>query len=769
MDEKLQRAFQRMSPRVRAILERAVGIANQRGHKYFAIEHIVIALLGEQEIVQRLRQAGMDPHVLQEIAEIELQRNFNLDEPGLACTPRVYRLLTQRVLEVAHRERSTFVTPIHLLVAVLEEDTFLIQELRSRGVDVQRVLSRIQRPQPVAFQIPPPLNQWCQDLTALAEAGELSPVIDREEELKQVVRILSMPRGLGPANPVLLGEAGVGKTAIVEGLAQRIVQGKEPGLSNVRILQVNVASMLSGTFLRGSFEQKLQATIEFASKPPQGVRIILFIDELHLIVGAGRASGQVMDAAQALLEPLGRGKVQIIGATTTDQFETYIAKDEALKRRFSPVIVREPDREQTKEILEGIVPTLESRFKESGMKVQFSEEALNSVIELSSLYLLSERMPAKPKQWLILAGVEAHFRGKHRVEREDVITVVSKATGIPEDIIFRRQNWTAENWERILRTRVLGQDEAISEVVHHVLLNLGPLRRDPRKPIGVFLFVGPSGVGKTELAKALAELMFGDEDRILRLDMSEYQGELGLRQLIGPPRGIVGEGKGVLTDRIRYQPYTILLLDEFEKADRIVQAAFLQVFDEGWLTDGLGRKVFFRDTVIILTSNIGAQAYMELVNRYQSKPGFVADSPELHFQKFQRKAKRLYEEAIRRELSPELANRLTSICVFSPLSKETLTAIVRLWLAEERERLQKVGKDLSWEEGVAEYIATQGFDLQFGARAVKRYFESFIAKELNPWLSKGHRFRLVVTAPSGSDANALRVVVEPEAQTMEAS
>jgi len=766
MDEGLERAFQRLSPRARVLLERAAGIANQRGHRYLAVEHIVVALLSEQDLVQTLQRVGVNPQVLREIAESELQRNFNLDEPGLPCTPRVYRLLTQRVLQVADRRRSPLVTPEHLMIAVLEEETaFLVQELRSRGVDVQEVLSEIQRPRPVAFRIPPPLNQWCQDLTALAEAEELFPVIDREEELEQVVRILSMPRGLGPANPVLLGEAGVGKTAIVEGLAQRIVQGRVPSLSNVRILQVNVISMLSGTFLRGSFEQKVKATIDFASKPHQEARVILFIDELHLIIGAGRASGQEIDAAQALLEPLGQGKVQIIGATTTDQYEAYIAKDEALKRRFSPVVVREPTTEQTKEILEGIVPALESRFKESGMEIQFSKEALESVIELSSLYLLSERMPAKPKRWLILAGVEAHFRGKPRVEREDVIAVVSKETGIPEDIIFRRQSWTAGNWERVLRARVMGQDEAISEVVHHVLLNLGPLRRDPRKPIGVFLFVGPTGVGKTELAKALAELMLGDEDRILRLDMSEYQGELGLRRLVGPPRGIVGEGRGILTDRIWHQPYTVLLLDEFEKADQVVRAAFLQVFDEGWLTDGLGRKVFFRDTVIILTSNIGARAYMELVNHYQSQLGFIAESLESHFQ---REAKRLYEEAIRKELSPELANRFTSICVFSPLTQETLIAIVQMWLAEERERFQKVGKYLEWEEGVAEHIATQGFDPQFGARAVKRYFDSFIARELNPRLGEGHRFRLVVAAPSGAAASALQVIVEPEVQTTEA-
>jgi len=766
MDEELQRAFQRLSPRAQAILERAVGIANQRGHRYFAIEHIVVALLGEQEVAQRLQRVELNPHVLRGIAEVELQRNFNLDEPGLPCTPRVYRLLTQRVLQVANRERATFVTPKHLIVAVLEEETTsLVQELRSRGVDVQQVLSEIQQPQPVDFRIPPPLNQWCQDLTALAETGELPPVIDREEELEQVVRILSMPRGLELANPVLLGEAGVGKTAIVEGLAQRIVQGQEPSLANVRILQVNVVSMLSGTFLRGSFEQKLRATIDFDSPPPQGVRIILFIDEFHLIVGAGRASGQVIDAAQALLEPLGRGKVQIIGATTTDQYETYVAKDEALKRRFSPVVVREPTREQTEDILEGIVPTLESRFEESGMEIRFPREALECVAELSSTYLLSGRMPAKPKQWLVLAGVEAHSRGKHQVEREDVIAVVSRATGIPEDVIFRRQNWTAGNWERVLRARVLGQDEVISEVVHHVLLNLGPLRRDPRKPIGVFLFVGPTGVGKTELAKALAELMLGDEDRILRLDMSEYRGESGLSRLLGPPRGVVGEGRGILTDRIRHQPYTILLLDEFEKADQLVRAAFLPVFDEGWLTDGLGRKVFFRDTVIILTSNIGAQAYMELVNRDQSQIGFIADSLESHFQ---REAKRLYEKAIRAELSPELANRFTSICVFSPLTEEALTVIVQTWLLKERARLQKVGKDLAWEEGVAEYIATQGFDPQFGARAVKGYFDSFIARELNPKFGEGDRFRLVITAPSASAANALQVLVEPEAQTMEA-
>jgi len=761
MNGELRQVLEKYSPKAYAVLEAALKEANSYG--FLAVEHLVLALLEVPELRERIRNAGIDAETLAEIAKGLLhQSQFQLRMPPgepPAYTPRVFNLLYTKAPRVAQRRGHLSIEPDDLLIAVLEESGIpLVEELRKKlkeqEIDLLQILDRLEYGGPPPLVIPEPLRNWCQDLTARAERGELTPVIGRAKETEAVVEILLCP--MGPANPVLVGEAGVGKTAIVEGLAQRIVAGGEKALRNVRIVQVDMNAMQAGTMWRGSFEAKLKMTIDFAKKRPEGPRIVLFIDELHSIIGAGRALGVPADASQILLGPLARGEIQIIGTTTVEQYEEYIAKDDALSRRFAMVKVEEPTIEETREILKGLRQTIENRFKAHGMSISFTDAAIEKALELSGRYLHSQHLPDKPLRWLISAGVWCYRDGREEVRPEDVTMMVSRATGIPEDIIFRSTQWTPDHWERVLRQRVRGQDHVIREVAHRVLRNLGPLREDKRKPVAVFLFAGPTGVGKTELAKALTELLFGDEGRMVRLDMSEFQGDHGVQRLIGPPRGIVGEGRGELTDRIRYQPYTVLLLDEFEKADPRVRALFLQVFDEGWLTDGLGRRVYFTDTIIIVTTNLGADVYLKEAQRRAS--GFFGPpeppSPQ--------EAERIFKREIDKHLSPELRNRFSAICVFHPLSRQTLKEIAEMELEKLRERLHRTtGKNLSYSPEAVALLAEQGLDPRSGARALKRALESFEGYELNPRLASGDSFRIEV-AEEG-EQRKLTVIVEEEA------
>jgi len=761
MNGELWEVLEKFSPRTYAVLEAALKEANPYG--FLAVEHLVLALLEFPELCQRLRNAGIDAEVFAETAksllhQCQIQLRMPPGEPP-AYTPRVFKLLYAKAPRVAQRRGHLSIEPDDLLIAVLEESGIpLVEELRRKlkeqEIDLLQILDRLEYGGPPPLVIPEPLRNWCQDLTARAERGELTPVIGRAEEIEKVVEILLSP--LGPANPVLVGEAGVGKTAIVEGLAQRIVAGGEKALRNVRIIQVDMNAMLAGTFLRGSFEANLKMTVDFAKKRPDGPRIVLFIDELHSIIGAGRASGVPADAAQILLGPLARGEIQIIGTTTVDQYEAHIAKDDVLSRRLAMVKVEEPTVEETRGILKGLRRTLENRFKAHGMCVSFTDAAIERTLELSGRYLHSQRLPDKPLRWLISAGVRCYRDGREEVQAEDVTVTVSRAAGIPEDIIFRSTRWTPEYWERVLGQRVRGQDHVIREVAYCVLLNLGPLREEKRKPIAVFLFAGPTGVGKTELAKAVTELLFGDEDRMIRLDMSEFRGEPGVQRLIGPPRGIVGEGRGELTDRVRYQPYTVLLLDEFEKADKLVRALFLQVFDEGWLADGLGRRVYFTDTIIIVTTNLGAKEYLAEAQRRSS--GFFVPPEPLSPQEVER----IFKSAIEKNFPPELRNRFSAICIFHPLGRQTLEEIAGMELEKLRERLHRTtGKNLSYSPEAVALLAEQGLDPRSGARALKRALEHFVAYELNPRLARGDSFRIEVSEEG--EQRKLTVVVEEEA------
>jgi ATP-dependent Clp protease ATP-binding subunit ClpC len=496
----------------------------------------------------------------------------------------------------------------------------------------------------------------------------------------------------------------------------------------VRIVQVNMNTMVAGTIWRGMFEANLDRTIRFAKQYRD--RVILFIDELHMIVGAGQGADQI------LLEPLGRGEIRLIGATTSEQYRQYIeARDSALARRFRAIPVPEPSLGETRQMLNQLCPKLEQY---SG--VQISSEAREKALELSRFYLRARHLPDKPISWLKEAISLAVHQQRQTVLADDVVTIVSEQTGIPPDIIFRNAHGRLSHMEQVLRKRVIGQDHVIAQVARRIRLNLGPLRENLNRPLGVFLFLGPSGVGKTELAKALAEFLFGDEGRMIRLDMSEYTSGVTTHQLIGPPPGIVGcDRGGRLTNAIRAQPYTIVLLDEFEKAHPDIRNLFLQVFDEGWLTDGLGRKVYFTDAILIATSNLASEKYRLL----QSRPGFRSMRGEdLDFQEVRKEVERsLVEEGL---LPPELKNRFDLICIFDPLSEEVLRQIAQKFLDDLAEELQRWGKTLLYDNGVTQFLARQGYDPLLGARELKRLFTQSVREQVAEVLDQGSVFRVEV-------------------------
>lgn len=758
--EALMSALRKLAPQAARALGLAENASREWRHGFLGIEHLLWALTQLPELSHKIKAAGQDAATLQRAAMVLLSQNdFQLEwDPNseqVACTPRVFRLLTERAPFVAQRRGHIWIEPEDLLLAVLQEEgTPLMHTLNELGVNVPELLVKLEkRPRP-RLDIPDPLSRWCWDLTAQAERGELPPLVDREKELERIIRILLIPQDLGPANPLLIGEAGVGKTALVHGLAQHIAAGKELKLSEVRIVQVNMNAMQAGTWLRGSFEENLQKTIDFARGRPGGVRIVLFIDEMHLIIGAGRAMGVPADAAQILLEPLSQGQLRIIGATTIEQYQQQIAQDDALSRRFSVVDVGEPSLKETCEIVRGVRSFLEQRFQQEGTAVRFSDGAIEKALELSSQYLHSQRLPHKPRQLLIDAATRALREGRHEVLAQDVAHVVAEVTGIPPDIIFRNARGRVRDMEQVLRARVRGQDQAIETLARRLRLNMGPLRENVRKPLGVFLFVGPTGVGKTELAKALAEYLFGYEDRMIRLDMTAFKTEADVWRLIGPPPGVVRAGRGELTDKIRYQSYTVVLLDEFEKAHDSVRALFFPVFDEGWLTDGLGHKVYFSDAIIILTSNLGSDEYQRLLRRIGFELGNRAvPSPE--------DVQRAYLKAVEEHLSPELLNRIDAICVFNPLSPDTVVEIAELLFTKEARRFGELGKELIYTNEAVRFIAEMGFDAKYNARGLKRAFVDFVARELDPRLHEGDRFRVEVVPGCGEGATPrLNVAVE---------
>ncbi len=776
--------FNRFTERARKVIILAKEEARRFNHDYIGTEHILLGLVREGEGVAAAVLEKMG--VSLENIRLEIEK---LVQPGpttqiigdLPFTPRAKKAL-ELAAEEARSLGHNYIGTEHLLLGLIREgEGIASQVLLNLGLDLNTVRNEVM--ELLGSALPgfgqaqqaktktPALDAFGRDLTALAKENKLDPVIDRTQEIERVIQILSRRT---KNNPVLLGEAGVGKTAIVEGLAQLIVAGNVPEiLRNKRMVVLDLALMVAGTKYRGQFEERIKAVMEEIKRSQD---VIIFIDELHTLVGAGAAEGAI-DASNILKPALSRGEMQCIGATTMDEYRKYIEKDAALERRFQTIMVEPPTVGETFEILKG----LRDRY-EAHHHVNFRDDALEAAAKLSDRYISGRFLPDKAIDLIDEAGSRARLnvlivppdikkleqkvealrkekeafiksqdfekaaslRDQERIARqeleqlnrewsqakdkmrpevteEDIAKIVAQWTGIP---IFRLEEKESEKLLKIeeeLSKRVVGQDEPISAIAHAVRRSRAGIK-DPKRPIGSFVFLGPTGVGKTLLARALAEFMFGDEDALLQLDMSEYMEKFNVSRLIGAPPGYVGyEEGGQLTERVRRRPYAVILLDEIEKAHPDVFNLLLQVLEDGRLTDSFGRKVDFRNTVIIMTSNVGA----ELIRKTGSL-GFKTQKEEITYQEMKDK---LLEE-VKRTFKPEFLNRIDDIIVFRKLAKEDLQRIIDIEIGYVAQRLAEQNIIIEVSPEAKDLLIEKGFDPVFGARPLKRTIQRFLEDPL---------------------------------------
>ncbi|NPB04474.1 MAG: ATP-dependent Clp protease ATP-binding subunit [Thermotogae bacterium] len=785
-------------------------------HDYMSAEHMLLATtrLKESMAYVILTNFGVDLDELREELERGLTRGprrktFHQEIPLSATAKRVLNIAVDEARKLGSHQIGTE----HILLGLVEEkNSFPSQLLRNKyGISPEWVRqeiirlrdmgkhddnispyggydftnpfslgSRVGGPRRRPIKTPPKksntrtLDQFSVDLTKLAREGKLDPVVGREREIERVIHILSRRK---KNNPVLLGEPGVGKTAIVEGLAQRIVKGDVPDvLKNRRIVALDLAGIVAGTKYRGQFEERIKAIINEVTNAPD---VILFIDELHTLVGAGAAEG-ALDAANILKPALARGQIQIIGATTVDEYKKHIEHDGALERRFQPIYVEPPTVDEAIEILRHLKPRYEEFHK-----VRYTDEAIEAAVKLSDRYITDRNLPDKAidlmdeagaavklqeerndardeiellkeelekvrrlKEFSIRRSIAAReqFERKERellekieqleeanrptVTEEDVAKVVARWTGIPVSQITYDESKKLLHLEEELRKRVVGQDEAIEALAKAIRRARSGIK-DTRRPIGSFLFLGPTGVGKTELAKALAEFMFGSEKALIRVDMSEYMERHSVSRLIGAPPGYVGyEEGGQLTEAVKRRPYSVVLLDEIEKAHPEVLNVLLQVLEDGILTDGLGRRVSFRNTIIIMTSNIGVKRIKEA-----RRMGFGVDSGGSEYSFSSIKA--LLMNEIKRTLPPEFINRLDEIIIFRPLERMDLLRIVDIMLRDLRRRLAEKRIELELTPHFKEFLVDKGYDPEYGARPLRRVIRKYIEEPLSELLIAG--------------------------------
>lgn len=657
---------------------------------------------------------------------------------------------SRRLFEEADRLASdagmaTF-RPVHLLLALLRADGPWQQVLAEMGVarerleqvaqsaaltheptatlaDMQALEEQRREPVQRVASATPLLDQIGRDLTALAREGRLSPVIGRQEEIRSIARVL-LQQGRNCA--ILVGEAGVGKTCIVEGFAQRIASGQvAEEFRGKRVVEISMGRLVAGTKYRGEFEERFHQLIREASSPD----IILFIDEIHTMLGAG-SGGEALDAANILKPALARGEIRCIGATTPAEYSRYIEKDEALMRRFQVIWVEEPTKQETIEILRGVRPTLEQHHR-----LSISDDAIIASVELSIRFMPTLRLPDKACQLLDEACAHARLKSIRSLEQVPVLTrdhvaeVVAKRVRVPIEALKESEQERLLRIEDVLRQRVFGQDEAL-RTIGELLRSAEVGLRNPNRPRAVFLFMGPTGVGKTETCKALAEFLFGDESRVIRFDMSEFSEPHSVSKLIGSPPGYVGyEEGGRLVEEVRRLPYSVILFDEFDRAHPNVHRLFLQMFDEGRLTDSRGRQARFNECIIVLTTNLGAATQEE------KRMGFRM-TDEQRQQSHQSQRERMMK-ALREAIPPELINRIDRIVFFYPLTRETVRAIIDKALRHIRQRLAQRGVDLRLDESAYQFIEEHGFKQEYGARAIERAVSQFIAEPIAQMILRG--------------------------------
>ena len=779
----------KFTPRAEEALRLSQEAAEEMGHGYVGSEHLLLGLIREEEgIAHRvLSEYGVTDEMVCDVLQRSVGKGLSGTAPSQGLTPRAKSVVELAVSEAA-RMGSSYIGTEHLLMGILREGgNMALRILRTMGVDPKKMYSSIVQklndtPHTVTSGASTAnresdkknktLAEFTRDLTEAARAGKLDPVIGREKEIQRVIQILSRRT---KNNPVLIGEPGVGKTAIAEGLAERIASGDVPEeLLDKKILSLDLSGMVAGTKYRGEFEERIKNTLAEVKKAGN---VILFIDELHTIVGAGSAEGAV-DAANIIKPALGRGEIRVVGATTLNEYRKYIEKDAALERRFQPVTVGEPTPEATLEILKGLRDKYESHHK-----LTITDEAIEAAVRLSVRYIndrflpdkaidlmdeaasrvrmdaeaaspelksLEEKLAAlrKEKADVIAAqdyekaaqlrDIEQNYVQQVEIERdnwrknlavnrgtvgeEDIAKVVAGWTGIPVTRLTEDESQRMLKLEETLHQRVVGQDEAVTAVAKAIRRGRVGLK-DPKRPIGSFLFLGPTGVGKTELCKSLAEAMFGDENAMIRIDMSEYMEKHTVSRLVGSPPGYVGhEEGGQLTEKVRRKPYSVVLFDEIEKAHEDVWNILLQILEDGIVTDSQGRRVDFKNTIIVMTSNVGARNITSADKPlgFDGRETHPDDAAEKAFQQ----AKETVLAELRQTFRPEFLNRIDEIIVFRQLTEENIRSIARRMLDIIGGRMAQQGITLQADDDAVAALAKDGFDARYGARPLRRTLQT---------------------------------------------
>ena len=782
--------------KAKKVIEIANDISIELGHNYIGTEHVLYGLVKEGEGIAAkvLNNKGItDEKVRVKIEEL-LGVGREIKET-LGFTPRTKRVLENAFLE-SKRIGYNYIGTEHLLLAILkEEDCVATRIILELNVEISKVYNEIAKvineeesDQEIkkditrargSYSSTTVLNQFGEDITVQAEDGKFDNIIGREAEIERIIQILSRRT---KNNPCLIGEPGVGKTAIVEGLAERIVSGEVPeNLKDKRIVSIDISGMVAGAKYRGDFEERIKKALNEVKKVGD---VILFIDEIHTIVGAGAAEGAI-DAANILKPLLARGEIQLIGATTIEEYRKYIEKDSALERRFSPVDVGEPTEAETIEIIKGIRDRYEAHHN-----VKITDEAINSAVTLSVRYITDRFLPDKAIDLIDEAASQvrinlftepdtikvmeekidvimnekeeaiynqdferaANLRDKEKEAREELNTemnkwkkiknkditeigeeniaeIISKWTGIPIQKLTEDENQKLKHLEEMLQKRVVGQNEAVEAVAKAIRRGRVGLK-DPKRPIGSFLFLGPTGVGKTELSKALAEILFDNENSMIRLDMSEYMEAHSVSKLIGSPPGYIGyDGGGQLTEKVRRKPYSVILFDEIEKAHPDVMNLLLQILEDGRLTDSQGREVNFKNTIIIMTSNLGARYITE-----KKSLGFGNVENEKEYEDIK---KEVIKE-LKKELRPEFINRIDEIIVFHKLSEEDIKQITNIMLKQVEERLKNQKYIVEIDDGVVKAILEQGYDNNFGARPLRRTIQNLVEDRISEEILSGN-------------------------------